>query len=464
MSNNPKTMQELISHLKVSGFVNQNSEIYGGIANTWDYGPLGTNLKNKIKHLWIKEFIEKENNLLIETAIFSNPLVWKASGHLEHFQDPLIECAKCNARYRADHLLEKFPLKIVNELLINKNYEQWLNFLKQEKVKCENCNNIAWDQIKEFNLMFSTNLSLTNKKDDNKIYLRPETAQGIFCNYKYLQKTMRKKLPFGIGQIGKAFRNEITPGNFIFRTKEFEQMELEFFCEQKEKAKWFTYYQNKITNFLSETLKLRKENIQLKIYEKNELAHYSEATVDVLYNFYFGWNELWGLADRGDFDLKNHQIHSKENLLYQDPDNHKNNFLANVIEPSVGVDRLFLAILSDAFFVENLDNGETRIVLKLAKNLTYYQVAFFPLTNKLIEQSIKVYEQINKNFSSCFDESSNIGKRYRRHDAIGTPICITYDYQSDEDKQVTIRYRDNMKQERIKIDYLNTFLNDYFSS
>ena len=455
MENKNKKQDEIVNHLKTYGFVYQGSEIYGGLANSWDLGPLGVLIKNNLKNLWWKHFITKDPNAVgIDTGIILNPSVWKASGHLDNFCDPLLDCKKCKNRFRADKLIENFDKNItVNEQTLLSELE---NIINKNKIKCPNCGNFDWTNIRKFNLLFETSIGKV-EDDKNIVYLRPETAQGIFINFKNVQRTSRMKLPFGIGQIGKSFRNEITPSNFIFRTKEFEQMELEYFVESEDEDKIFNDLLSKIRFFLFDILKINKDNVKEIDYPKEELAHYSKKTIDFLYNFTHGWSELWGIANRGTFDLESHQNHSKKSLEYIDLETN-NKVLPIVIEPSVGVERLMYALLIDAYDVDEVNN-EQRIVLRLPYNICPYKCCVLPLSNKLKDNALKIFEKIiDSEIEAGFDSSGSIGKRYRRQDAIGTYYCITYDFDSIDDECVTIRHRDTTKQERIKISNLIDFL------
>lgn len=444
---------KIINHLKTQGFVFQGSEIYGGLANSWDYGPLGAELKNKIKNLWWSYFVKRNPyNIGLDSSIILNPNVWKASGHVGNFNDPLIDCKNCKSRWRADKLIEeKF-----NDLNVggwdNKKIEE---FIIEENIKCPNCHKKDFTSIRQFELMFKTNQGVIEDKN-SIVYLRPETAQGIFINYKSSQKALRKKLPFGIGQIGKSFRNEITPGNFIFRTREFEQMELEFFYNKSDLTNWFDYWLEQIKEFLDKELKFKKENYFCREHDKEELAHYSSRTVDIEYNFPFGRGELWGIADRGSFDLTRHQEFSKQDLSYLNPENNKK-IIPCVIEPSVGVERLMLALFCDSYEEEKLEN-DIRVVMKLPKKLAPYYIAILPLQKQQKKCANGIYQDLLYNFDAVFDETGNIGKRYRRQDAIGTPYCITVDFDTENDQSVTIRDRDTMTQERIKISELKNYL------
>ncbi len=453
---NKKLSQEIIAnHLKTWGFIFQNSEIYNGLANSWDYGPLGAYLKNNIKRLWWDNFIQKTANIYgFDSGILMNQNVWKASGHLDNFSDPLIDCKNCHSRYRADKLIENSNLNLnVNESTPNEELEKIIN---KNNIVCPVCNEKKWTNIRKFNLMFKTHQGpIENEK--NTIYLRPETAQGIFINFKNVQRTMRAKLPFGIGQIGKSFRNEITPGNFIFRTYEFEQMEIEIFCEENQVDQIFNEYLEKVKSFLSNECGLNANNIQIKEHSKEELSHYSKRTVDIIYNFPHGYSELWGIAHRGNYDLKVHMDYSKKDLSYLDESNNQK-IIPNVIEPSVGVERLLYAICCDSYWEENV-NDESRVVMKFPYEIAPYKLCILPLTNKQKEYAQMIYNEILKhNISVTFDTTGSIGKRYRRQDAIGTPFCITVDYDSIPKGTVSVRYRDSMKQEIIKISEILNYI------
>jgi glycyl-tRNA synthetase len=454
------TMDKIVSLAKSRGFIFPGSEIYGGLANTWDYGPLGVELKNNVKKAWWKKFIqESPYNVGVDTAILMNPEVWVASGHVGGFNDPLMDCKKCKARFRADKLIEDYLDKQENkeEIIVDAwSKEEMENYIKEKGIKCPECGEMDFTDIRQFNLMFKTYQGVV-EDSQSEIYLRPETAQGIFVNFKTVQRTSRKKIPFGIGQIGKSFRNEITPGNFTFRTREFEQMELEFFCEPGEDLKWFEYWKDFCKNWLL-SLNMKEDNFRLREHSKEELSHYSNATTDIEYKFPFGWGELWGIADRTDFDLKQHMDHSGTDLRYQDPVTNEK-YIPYCIEPSLGVDRVALAFLVDAYEEEKLEDGTERTVLKLHPALAPFKAAVFPLSKKLREQAEMVYTKLSKKFMIDYDESGSIGKRYRRHDEIGTPYCITVDFDTLEDNCVTVRDRDTMEQVRIKIDELENYIN-----
>lgn len=449
-----KDMDKLIAHAKNSGFVYQGSEIYDGLANTWDFGPLGVEMKNNIKKLWWKRFIqESPYNVGLDSAIFMNPRVWEASGHVGGFSDPLIDCKHCKTRHRADKLIEGYDSNIHSD---GWEPEKMMSFIREHHIKCPDCGSEDFTDIREFELMFKTYMGVV-KDAKNVVYLRPETAQGIFVNFKNIQRTSRKKVPFGIGQIGKSFRNEITPGNFIFRTREFEQMELEFFCKPDTDLEWFDYWKNGCMQFLLD-LGLKNENLRFRDHEKEELSFYSKATSDIEYLYPFGWGELWGIADRTDYDLSRHQEYSKKNLEYLDPETNQK-YIPYVIEPSVGADRLFLSVLSDAYEEEQLEK-DSRIVLHLHPAVAPVKVAVLPLTKKQSELATKVYQDLAKEFNVEFDVAGQIGKRYRRQDAIGTPYCVTVDFDSVNDQTVTLRERDSMEQIRLPIDELVSYIQD----
>ena len=451
------TMEELVNYSKQYGFVFQGSEIYGGLANSFDFGPLGTELKNNIKKAWMKKFVEEDiNNVKLDSAILMNPKVWEASGHLSTFADPLIDCRECKSRYRADKLIEDYTKgEITGDGMSN---EELINYINEHNIVCPKCGKLNYTDIRQFNLMFKTFQGVT-EDSKNTIYLRPETAQGIFTNFMNVQRSMRLKVPFGIGQIGKSFRNEITPGNFIFRVREFEQMELEFFCKPGTELEWFNYYKNACFNFLL-SLGIKKENLRMRDHSKEELCFYSNATTDIEYNFPFGFGELWGIASRTDYDLKQHTKFSGENLSYLDPETNER-YVPYVIEPSLGVERLFLTILSDAYTKEELENGEVREVLKIHPFLAPYKVCILPLIKKNhSSKAMEVYKNLCSHFPVSYDESGNIGKRYRRSDAIGTPFAITIDDNTINDNTVTVRDRDTMKQEVVNIDDLVNYIEE----
>ena len=435
-------MEDLVNYAKNYGFVYQGSEIYGGLANTWDYGPLGVELKNNIKNAWWKKFIQENNlNVGLDSSILLNPKTWEASGHIGGFSDPLTDCKKCNTRHRADKLIENFDNTINADGWSN---EKMINYIIENNIVCPNCGKLDYTDIRQFNLMFKTSQGVVSD-NNNDLYLRPETAQGIFLNFKNIQRTSRKKVPFGIGQIGKSFRNEITPGNFIFRTREFEQMELEFFTKPGNEMKWFEYWKNESYNFLL-SLGLKPENIKMRDHLQEQLSHYSNATTDIEYKFPWGFDELWGIASRTDYDLKQHQEYSKQSLTYLDPITNEK-YLPYVIEPSLGVERLFLAILSEAYTNEKLENDEERINLRLIPSLAPYKVAVFPLIKKYHKElADEMVTYLSKFFTVTYDDSGKIGRRYRRQDAIGTPFALTIDDLAIKENKFTIRDRDTMKQ------------------
>ena len=452
------TMDKFVAYLKQLGFVYKGSEIYGGLANTWDYGPLGVELKNNLKKLWWKAFVQSSvNNVGIDSAILMNPQTWVATGHVGGFSDPLIDCKCCNTRYRADKLIEDFTHG--SETGDGWDNDKLYNYVMDNKIPCPNCGKTNFTEIRKFNLMFQTHQGVV---EDAKtiVYLRPETAQGIFLNFKNVQRTTRKKVPFGICQIGKSFRNEITPGNFIFRTREFEQMELEFFCKPGTDLEWFAYWKQFCIDFLKD-LGIKEEYIRSRDHAKEELSFYSKATTDLEFKFFFGWGELWGIADRTDYDLSVHQKHSGENLEYLDPETNEK-YLPYVIEPSLGVERLLLAVLTSAYEEETLSDGETREVLHFDPRVAPVKVAVLPLVNKLNDKALELYQMLKKYFVCEYDSSGKIGKRYRRQDAIGTPYCLTVDFETLENNSVTLRNRDSMEQFRINIDDLLKYLNDKF--
>jgi len=446
-----KTMDKIVSLCKRRGFIFPGSEIYGGLANTWDYGPLGVEFKNNVKRAWWKKFIqESPYNVGVDCAILMNPQTWVASGHVGGFSDPLMDCKECKSRFRADKLIEDFMISqgIANPLVDGWDNSKMLAYIEEHHINCPECGKHNFTDIRQFNLMFKTYQGVT---EDSKalVYLRPETAQGIFVNFKNVLNASRKKLPFGIGQIGKSFRNEITPGNFTFRTREFEQMELEFFCKPGEDLDWFHYWKKFCHEWLL-SLGLNNENLRLRDHAKEELSHYSNATTDIEYRFPFGWGELWGIADRTDFDLKQHAEHSGEDLSYYDQETNQK-FIPYCIEPSVGADRVALAFLVDAYDEEILADNDTRVVLRLHPALAPIKAAVLPLSKKLADGALQVHAQLAKHFMCEYDETGSIGKRYRRQDEIGTPFCVTYDFDSVNDNSVTIRERDSMQQVRLPI-------------
>ena len=449
-------MEDLVNYTKQYGFIFQGSEIYGGLANSWDYGPLGKELKENVKRAWWKKFIqENPYNYGVDAAIIMNPQTWVASGHVASFADPLIDCKKCKSRHRADKLVEEFTNgKETGDGWENERLE---NFIKDNHITCPKCGACDFTPIRKFNLLFETHMGVT-EDTKNKVYLRGETAQGIFTNFLNVQRSMRCKLPFGIGQIGKSFRNEITPGNFIFRTREFEQMELEFFCKLDTDLEWFGYYKNYCLDFLKD-LGIKKENLRYRDHAKEELSFYSKATTDIEYLFPMGWGELWGIADRTDYDLTTHMNHSKTDLRYIDSETNER-YIPYVIEPSVGLDRLILALLTDAYTKEELDNNDEREVLKIHPYLAPYKVTILPLVKKYhSDKAMELYASLCKDFNVSYDESGSIGKRYRRSDAIGTPFAITIDDDTLEYNTVTVRDRDTMQQEKINIKDLKNYIN-----
>ncbi len=447
------SIDDIVALCKGRGFIFPGSEIYGGLANTWDYGPLGVEFKNNIKKAWIKKFIqENKYNVGLDSAILMNPEVWVASGHISSFSDPLMDCRSCKSRHRADKLIEE-----AGGDPNGMDFKQMSEYIKDNHICCPVCGSEDFTDIRNFNLMFKTFQGVT-EESKNQIFLRPETAQGIFVNFDNVLRTTRRKLPFGVGQIGKSFRNEITPGNFTFRTREFEQMELEFFCKPGTDMKWFEYYKEFCMNWLL-NLGMKKENLRFRDHQKEELSHYSTATSDIEYLFSFGWGELWGIADRTDFDLKCHQNHSGKNLEYFDPETNEK-YLPYVIEPSLGADRVALAFLCDAYSQEQINDDDTRIVLKLHPALAPYKACVLPLSKKLGEKAEQLYESLCKDFMCTYDDAGSIGKRYRRQDEIGTPVCITYDFDSENDGCVTVRDRDTMLQERISINRIKDFISD----
>ena len=450
------TMEELVNYAKQYGFIFQGSEIYNGLANSWDYGPLGTNLKENIRWAWKKKFIEENPyNYGIDCAIIMNPEVWVASGHVASFADPLIDCKKCKSRHRADKLIEDATCgEVTGDGWDNEALEC---YIKDNNIKCPVCGSTDFTPIRKFNLLFETSIGVTDE-GKNTVYLRGETAQGIFVNFKNVERSMRLKLPFGIAQTGKAFRNEITPGNFIFRTREFEQMELEFFCKPGTDLQWHQYWKDYCKNWLL-NLGIKEENIRLRDHSPEELVFYSKATTDIEFAFPFGWGELWGIADRTDYDLSQHMEHSKQDLSYQDPETHEK-YVPYVIEPSLGADRVVLAFLCNAYDEEEIAEGDTRTVLHLHPAIAPYKVAVLPLSKKLSEKADEVYQKLSKKFMCDYDEAGSIGKRYRREDEIGTPYCITVDFDTLEDEAVTIRDRDTMEQIRVKIDELEDWIQE----
>lgn len=461
MSSSNLTMDKLVALCKGRGFIYAGSEIYGGLANTWDYGPLGVELKNNVKRAWWKKFVtESPTNVGVDCAILMNPTTWEASGHIGGFSDPLMDCKECQTRHRADNLVEDFiARKKKNDKIVGWSNEQLAQYILDNKIPCPNCGKSNFTAIKKFNLMFKT-FQGVNEDTASTVYLRPETAQGIFVNFKNIQRTTRAKIPFGVAQVGKSFRNEITPGNFIFRIREFEQMELEFFCKPGTDLEWFDYWKNYCRDWLF-NLGIKPEYLKLRDHEKEELSHYSKATTDFEFKFPFGWGELWGIADRTDYDLMCHQKKSGVSMEYVDPITNEK-FVPYVVEPSLGADRVVLAFLCNAYEEETLEGGDTRVVLKLHHAIAPYKVAVLPLQKNLSDKADEVYRALTKNFSCTYDLSGSIGKRYRRQDEIGTPYCITIDFDTLDNGTVTIRDRDTMAQERIAICDLKAYLDKKF--
>ena len=455
------TMDKLVALCKNRGFIYPGSEIYGGLANSWDYGPLGVLLKNNIKAAWWKKFVvESEYNVGLDSAILMNPSVWKASGHIGGFSDPLLDCKGCKARHRADTLIEEYMKKKgIEENIASWTNEQMESYIAEHKIPCPICGKCDFTPIRKFNLMFKTFQGVT-EDSASVVYLRPETAQGIFVNFKNVCRTTRRKVPFGIGQVGKSFRNEITPGNFIFRIREFEQMELEFFCKPGTDLEWFKYWKDFCHNWLLE-LGIKDENLKLRDHDKDELCFYSKATTDFEFLFPFGWGELWGVADRTDYDLNQHMKESGKDLSYVDPVTNEK-YVPYVIEPSLGADRAFLAFLCNAYDEEEID-GETRVVLHLHPALAPVKVAILPLQKQLVEKADEIFKTLSKKYSCDFDLSGSIGKRYRRQDEIGTPFCVTVDFDTLEDNTVTVRDRDTMSQVRVRVDELDNYLAKEFA-
>ncbi|MBQ1234327.1 MAG: glycine--tRNA ligase [Oscillospiraceae bacterium] len=452
MNNTEKTMEKIVALCKNRGFVYPGSEIYGGLANSWDYGPLGVEFKNNVKKAWWKKFVqESPYNVGLDAAILMNPEVWVASGHVGGFSDPLMDCKGCKSRHRADKLIEDYT----GEAADGMSNEEMMDFIREHGITCPNCGSADFTDIRKFNLMFKTFQGVTEDAK-SEIYLRPETAQGIFVNFKNIARTTRKKIPFGVAQIGKSFRNEITPGNFIFRIREFEQMELEFFCKPGTDLEWFAFWREYCKNFLL-NLGMKEENLKLRDHKPEELSHYSKATTDFEYLFPFGWGELWGIADRTDFDLTAHQTHSGEDMKYFDQEANEK-YVPYVVEPSLGADRVALAFLVEAYDEEVVGEKDTRVVMRLHPALAPFKAAVLPLSKKLSEKAMAIHQQLSKEFMVDFDDTGSIGKRYRREDEIGTPLCITYDFESEEDGCVTVRDRDTMEQERIKIEELSAYI------
>ena len=460
-----KTMDKIVALAKSRGFVHPGSEIYGGLANTWDFGILGVELKNNIKQAWWQKFVkESPTNVGVDCAILMNPQTWVASGHLGSFSDPLMDCKECHERFRADKIIEDYVQEKgirLESAVDGWTQEQMKNFIEENQIPCPSCGKHNFTDIRQFNLMFKTFQGVTEDAK-NTVYLRPETAQGIFVNFKNVQRTSRKKIPFGICQVGKSFRNEITPGNFIFRVREFEQMEMEFFCEPDTDLEWFAYWKKYCIDWLK-SLGMKEEEMRVRDHDKEELSFYSKATTDVEFLFPFGWGELWGIADRTDYDLTQHQNVSGQDLTYFD-DQKNQKYIPYVIEPSVGVERLFLAFLCGAYDEEEIGEGDVRTVLHFHPALAPVKIGVLPLSKKLNEGAEKVFNQLSRKYNCEFDDRGNIGKRYRRQDEIGTPFCITYDFDSETDGCVTVRFRDSMEQERVAIADLDAYFADKFTS
>lgn len=453
LSNTEKTMEKVVALCKARGFIYPGSEIYGGLSNTWDYGPLGVEFKNNVKRAWWKKFVqESPYNVGLDSAILMNPQTWVASGHVGGFSDPLMDCKACKTRHRADKLIEDTGVNPAGW-----SFEQMSDYIKANKIVCPECGACDFTDIRKFNLMFKTFQGVTEDAK-NELYLRPETAQGIFVNFPNIQRTTRRKIPFGVCQIGKSFRNEITPGNFTFRTREFEQMELEFFCKPGTELEWFSYWKDYCHKWLL-SLGMRDENLRLRDHEQKELSHYSNATTDFEYLFPFGWGELWGVASRTNFDLTQHQNTSGKSLEYFDQTTNEK-YLPYVVEPSLGADRVALAFLCDAYDEEVVDaeKNDTRVVMHLHPALAPMKAAILPLSKKLSEGAMKVHDLLAKRFMVEYDDAGSIGKRYRRQDEIGTPMCVTYDFDSETDGCVTVRDRDTMEQIRLPIDELTAFI------
>ena len=457
LENSKKSMDTIVALAKGRGFVYPGSEIYGGLANSWDYGPLGVELKNNIKRAWLKKFVQEcPYNVGLDSAILMNPETWVASGHLGGFSDPLMDCKSCKTRHRADKLIEDYVAE--NGLDDNPaamSDEEMMQYIKDKGIACPNCGSHDFTDIRKFNLMFKTFQGVT-EDSTSTLYLRPETAQGIFVNFKNIARTTRKKIPFGVAQIGKSFRNEITPGNFIFRIREFEQMELEFFCKPGTDLEWFEYWRAYCRKWLLD-LGINEEHLRLRDHDKDELCFYSKATTDFEFLFPFGWGELWGVADRTDYDLTQHSEHSGQPMDYFDPETNEK-YIPYVIEPSLGADRVLLAFLCDAYDEETNEKGDVRTVMHFHPALAPFKAAVLPLSKKLSEKATEIYSELSKDFMIDFDDAGSIGKRYRRQDEIGTPICITYDFDSVEDNCVTVRDRDTMEQKRIPVSELKAHI------
>ena len=459
MENSKKTMEKVVALCKTRGFIFPVSEIYGGLANSWDYGPLGVEFKNNVKRAWWKRFVQESRyNVGLDAAIIMNPEAWVASGHVGGFSDPLMDCKACHARHRADKLIEDYAFQNgTNENPAGWSFEQMAEFIKEKDIACPLCGGKQFTDIKKFNLMFKTFIGVT-EDNSSTVYLRPETAQGIFVNFNSVQRSTRRKLPFGVCQIGKSFRNEITPGNFIFRTREFEQMELEFFCKPGTDLEWFNYWKNFCHQWLLD-LGMKDENLRLRDHDPDELCFYSKATTDFEFLFPFGWGELWGVADRTDYDLGQHQNHSGKDCTYFDQETGEH-YIPYVVEPSLGADRVTLAFLVDAYDEEEIGEGDVRTVLHLHPALAPIKVGVLPLSKKLSEKALELYDELAKEFTVEFDETGSIGKRYRRQDEIGTPFCVTYDFETENDGCVTVRDRDSMEQVRIPLAEVKAYVTE----
>ena len=459
MENSKKTMDKIVALCKTRGFIFPGSEIYGGLANSWDYGPLGVEFKNNVKRAWWKKFVQESRyNVGLDSAIIMNPEAWVASGHVGGFSDPLMDCKQCKARHRADKLIEDYAFQNgTDDNPAGWTFEQMAEYIKEKDIACPLCGGKTFTDIKKFNLMFKTFIGVT-EDSTNTVYLRPETAQGIFVNFPAVQRATRKKLPFGVCQIGKSFRNEITPGNFVFRTREFEQMELEFFCKPGTDLEWFKYWKDFCHKWLLD-LGMRPENLRLRDHDPDELCFYSKATTDFEFLFPFGWGELWGVADRTDYDLGQHQNHSGKDMTYFDQETGEH-YVPYVVEPSLGADRVALAFLVDAYDEEVLGEGDVRVVLHLHPALAPVKAAVLPLSKKLSDKALELYDELAKEFPVDFDETGSIGKRYRREDEIGTPFCITYDFDTETDGCVTVRDRDTMEQVRIPLTEVKNYLRE----
>jgi len=454
-----KSMDKIVALCKNRGYIFPGSEIYGGLANTWDYGPLGVEFKNNVKNAWRKKFIQEcQYNVGLDSAILMNPETWVASGHVGNFDDPLMDCKSCKSRFRADKIIEDFCHAKGEDVTADGwSNDQMEKYISDNNIVCPECGEHDYTSIRQFNMMFKTFQGVT-EDSANEIFLRPETAQGIFVNFKHTQRTTRKRVPFGIAQIGKSFRNEITPGNFTFRTREFEQMELEFFCKPGTDLEWFNYWKEFCMNWLF-NLGLNKDSLRFRDHSPEELSHYSNATCDIEFLFPFGWGELWGIADRTDFDLKAHASHSGAKMEYLDPVTNEK-YIPYCIEPSLGADRVALAFLADAYEEETTDKGDVRVVLKLHHALAPYKVAVLPQQKKLAEPAMEIYHSLAHHYMVDYDVTGSLGKRYRRQDEIGTPYCITYDFDSVDDNCVTVRDRDTMQQERVAIADLKAYLDE----